>query len=69
MISTIYYGVLHYLVWEMGIIIIDKKNFHKEAIDKINIEDSTIGSFLLKMFEFRTVADYKLHKSVDMKTV
>ena len=38
MISTIYYGVLHYLVWEMGIIIIDKKNFHKEAIDKINIE-------------------------------
>ncbi len=69
MISRIYYGVLHFLVWEMNIINININKFHKDATDKINVEDSTIGSFLLKMFEFRTVADYKLDKSVNMKTV
>lgn len=69
MISRIYYGVLHFLVWEMSIINIDKKKFHKDAIDKINENDSAIGSFMLKMQKFRTDADYSLNKSVDMGTV
>lgn len=69
MISRIYYGVLHFLVWEMNIINIDRDKFHKDAIDKINENDSAIGSFMLKMKTFRTTADYFLYKSVDMRTV
>lgn len=67
MISRIYYGVLHFLIWEMHILYINEKRFHKDAIDKINENNSTIGSFLLKMQEFRTTADYFLNKSVDIK--
>lgn len=69
MINRIYYGVLHFLIWEMGIIVINKERFHKEAIQKINKNDSSIGSYLLKMQKFRNTADYYLDQIVDKRTV
>lgn len=68
-INRIYYGVLHFLIWEMRIIAINKKKFHKEAIQKINENNSSIGSYLLKMQGFRNKADYYLDQTVDKKTV
>ena len=69
MISRIYYGVLHFLVWEMNIRNIDKERFHRDAINKININDSSTGSYMLKMQVYRNTADYDLNKSVDMSIV
>ena len=64
-ISRIYYGILHYFIVEFQIKNINDKLYHKDAIAKINLKDSTIGSLIVKIQGFRTKADYFLNRIIN----
>ena len=64
-ISRIYYGILHFFVFNMKIRIVNNKRFHKEAIEKINIQDSYVGSLIVKIQGLRNKADYNLNQPID----
>lgn len=67
-IGRIYYGLLHYIRMIKHLTHIDIKDFHTDLIDKINDLDTTLGTMLVNMKEFRTIADYYINKKSDLNS-
>ncbi|HEC37587.1 hypothetical protein LCGC14_1277530 [marine sediment metagenome] len=68
-IGRIYYGILHHIRLVKKLFYIDTDRLHSDLIDKINVQDSTLGNFLENMKEYRTIADYKLNKEINYRSV
>jgi len=67
-IGRIYYGLLHYIRLVKQLTYIDTEHLHTDLIDKINDLDTTLGTMLVNMKEFRTIADYYLNKKPDLNS-